>query len=584
MVVYVALTAYRRLYMLSDELINCFKDTFQISIYTRVSYNTNYSIKSNKVYMEGFVSTQKRKEEHAVINICSGTTFSIVRNYLQYGRVAVLNFANPVIPGGGVGNGAMAQEECLCRSSNLYACISASNVYEEYYGYHRNLKNYFYSDRLIYTKDVTVFKNDNIVPQIMPQEYWFSVDVITCSAPFIGKRKYTNKKVLKEIFKGRIKNIFEAAIDNEVDVLVLGAFGCGAFKNPPQVVAEAFYDVIIENEYDKRFKYIVFAIKSTNNDNPYESCPNIFAFEKKFFGDSANSGLDVHIKSEEFGKLRWIDNYSLSRIYGTVELPNGRILRGENEFGTYFKWRERNKYFGRQFSILGDSISTLGGYNPNGYKVFYYGDNSTKSNVAEFKDTWWGRVIDFFDGELLVNNSWSGSRVTKLVGNEGLFPSGCSDERTSALHINSVKPDVIIIYLGINDWAFGVRTGIETKLLTDIDSELFEAAYRVMLKKIKLNYPDSEVWCCTLSETYMSSKPDFRFPHKYAGIHIEDFNDIIRNIVYESNCKLIDLYNMRKPYDSIDGIHPNKQGMQTIAGLVCYSMADTEGRTILLPN
>ena len=111
-----------------------------------------------------------------------------------------------------------------------------------------------------------------------------------------------------------------------------------------------------------------------------------------------------------------------------------------------------------------------------------------------------------------------------------------------------------------------------------------DRAYRVMLKKIKLNYPDSEVWCCTLSETYMSSKPDFRFPHKYAGIHIEDFNDIIRNIVYESNCKLIDLYNMRKPYDSIDGIHPNKQGMQTIAGLVCYSMADTEGRTILLPN
>ena len=90
--------------MLNDELINCFKDTFQISIYTSVSYNTNYSIKSNKVYMEGFVSTQKRKEEHAVINICSGTTFGTVRNYLQYGRGAVLNFANPVIPGGGVCN------------------------------------------------------------------------------------------------------------------------------------------------------------------------------------------------------------------------------------------------------------------------------------------------------------------------------------------------------------------------------------------------------------------------------------------------------------------------------------------------
>ena len=63
----------------------------------------------------------------------------------------------------------------------------------------------------------------------------------------------------------------------------------------------------------------------------------------------------------------------------------------------------------------------------------------------QMEDTWWDKVIGFFGGELLVNNSWSGSRVTKLPSSTTLFPSGCSDERTSALHINDVKPDVIIV-------------------------------------------------------------------------------------------------------------------------------------------
>ena len=67
------------------------------------------------------------------------------------------------------------------------------------------------------------------------------------------------------------------------------------------------------------------------------------------------------------------------------------------------------------------------------------------------KDTWWGKVIDYFGGELLVNNSWSGCRVTKLPNSNMLFPSGCSDERTGDLHINGIMPDVIIIYLGFND-------------------------------------------------------------------------------------------------------------------------------------
>ena len=99
----------------------------------------------------------------------------------------------------------------------------------------------------------------------MPKNEWFNVDIITCAAPYIAKHKYTNKTALKELFKDRIKNIFEAAIDNDVEVIILGAFGCGAFKNPTEVVAKAFHEMIEENNYGNYFEKIVFAIPKGNN-------------------------------------------------------------------------------------------------------------------------------------------------------------------------------------------------------------------------------------------------------------------------------------------------------------------------------
>ncbi len=224
-------------------------------------------------------------------------------------------------------------------------------------------------------------------------------------------------------------------------------------------------------------------------------------------------------------------------------------------------------YCGKKFSIVGDSISTLEGYNPKDYKVFYAEDTCIISGVRELQDTWWGKVITFFGGELLVNNSWSGSRVTKLPNKDKLFPSGCSDERTSRLNINNDNPDVIIVYLGTNDWAYGVQVKQETYLLEEdmYDYEVFEIAYESMIKKIKYNYPGSEIWCCTLSETYMKNDDRFKFPYKYAGNHIEEYNDVICKITQHEKCKLVDLYSNHMPYDSIDGSHPTADGMMTIA-------------------
>lgn len=284
--------------------------------------------------------------------------------------------------------------------------------------------------------------------------------------------------------------------------------------------------------------------------------------------------------SSEWCKERMESGDSMD-IYSDVILLGSRVLKAEPEFLKYYEWKEKNPYKNKQFSILGDSISTLAGYNPRGYKVFYGGEKSEQSGVKVMNDTWWGKVIDYFGGELLVNNSWSGSRVTKLPSNEALFPSGCSDERTSSLHIGNIKPDVIIVYLGTNDWAFGVKTGNDTRILGEDDNELFLWAYERMLRKLRNNYPDSEIWCCTLCETYVSARPNFKFPHKYAGIHIEEFNEIIRDVVRCNGCRLVDLYSYKMAYDSIDGSHPNNEGMNTIATMIINSMLGTDADQFL---
>ena len=223
--------------MNKNELISCFQDTLKRAHSGSLNEKTAESCRTNKIYKEGFVSNVPRRNEHSGVIVECGTTFAAAMKYLHIGKTVVLNFANPENPGGGVQYGAMAQEECLCRSSNLYPCLCDANVFYDYYEYHRNLKNTFYSDRLIYTKKITVFKDDNDIPQILPEYMWFTVDVITCAAPYIAKRKYTNSTALLLLFKSRIRNIFEAARDNNADVIILGAFGCGAFKNPPLIVA-----------------------------------------------------------------------------------------------------------------------------------------------------------------------------------------------------------------------------------------------------------------------------------------------------------------------------------------------------------
>jgi len=103
-------------------LIDCFDDTMAKSLSGRLRGKTSRAVRSCRVYKESFTAKRRKlTRTKADIIVEKNTSFAAASKYLEHGRTAVLNFANPVQAGGGVGRGAMAQEECLCRSSNLYA-------------------------------------------------------------------------------------------------------------------------------------------------------------------------------------------------------------------------------------------------------------------------------------------------------------------------------------------------------------------------------------------------------------------------------------------------------------------------------
>lgn len=274
--------------------IEVFNDTQKIisSNYSLMRATEN-AISNTYVIDEGFVSAKKTHFDACKVAFEENLTLISAFRYIDAGKkTAVLNFANPIEPGGGVLRGANAQEEYLCRASNLYNCLKSKNA-NAYYAYHNFIleKNQFNSmflasDKIVYSPNITVFKVDeyyfpqsekDTVTQIYTNK-WRKLDVITCAAPFFSGSGYILPDGdLYHLFKRRIKNIFESAIENDIESLILGAFGCGAFHNPPMVVAKAFQDTLIEDRYKDAFSHVVFAVKRNGS-----FCENIEAFENCF--------------------------------------------------------------------------------------------------------------------------------------------------------------------------------------------------------------------------------------------------------------------------------------------------------------
>jgi len=229
------------------------------------------SVKASKKGQELILETdtvevpEKKKYAQAAQLIVSGKrTFEAAAGYKDY-KVCVHNFASATNPGGGVVRGATAQEECLCRCSGLYVCLSDEKMRREFYQPHRDAHDPLYNGDIIYTPDVLVFKSDTSKPELLPKGERYSADVITCAAPNLRTTpiRISDKKLL-EIHEKRLRRILDAALVHGAEAIVLGAFGCGAFLNDPEVAARAAKTVIAEYMY--AFRAIEFAVYCSPRD------------------------------------------------------------------------------------------------------------------------------------------------------------------------------------------------------------------------------------------------------------------------------------------------------------------------------
>lgn len=203
------------------------------------------------------------------IELTNETTTQAAQRLLSLNKdnVVILNFASGCNPGGSYLDGSTAQEENLCRKSGLYSCLKTKP-----YFYNENIEcsikgDNFYTDNIIYSPDVPFFRDEDNKLISAP----YNLSVITSPAPNLRNQNEDDidKERLLKVIKERISRILKIAALNNHKKIVLGAWGCGAFRNDPKMVAEAFKSSLSENSF---FEHVCFAICSQDEDNVNLKC------------------------------------------------------------------------------------------------------------------------------------------------------------------------------------------------------------------------------------------------------------------------------------------------------------------------
>ena len=268
-------------YVTRDEMVTVFRDTEE---FCKTDENLKQSI-SDSIKWTAFYGAQdypplpERRFKKTTISVVKRRTLDaaigLQRRYLEL-RIAVHNFASASNPGGGVRYGSRAQEEALCRCSTLYPVLNTEANWKNFYSVNRERKNPLHDDACIYTPEITVCKSDIDKPTRLPRDKWDLVDVITIAAPNLRERpnnannpgndtpvRITDEELFA-LHETRLRHMFTVLAHHNADIFVTGAFGCGAFQNNPEVVAQAYKKIL--PEFDGYFKEVVFAIYCRANE------------------------------------------------------------------------------------------------------------------------------------------------------------------------------------------------------------------------------------------------------------------------------------------------------------------------------
>lgn len=219
------------------------------------------SVNRSKIYTNAteFDEAKQKTKTEPIEQIVERTdSVSAVKKYYKQGKIAVLNFASFKHPGGGFITGSMAQEESLCHESILYNVI-ADEYFSHFYSYNnQHLNRGMYHNRAIYSPDVLFTNSDNSIGAF--------ADVITCACPNYSRYIRMNVKPREnyEALKSRIEFIKKILVDNDVEIAILGAYGCGVFCQKPEHVALLFKDTF-NSGYTNNIKKVVYAIPGGAN-------------------------------------------------------------------------------------------------------------------------------------------------------------------------------------------------------------------------------------------------------------------------------------------------------------------------------
>ena len=228
------------------------------------------------------VNVTAELEEGTAIEVMNETTLHAAqRKYHQYpeDHTLALNFASARNPGGGFLTGAQAQEESLARASGLYSCIEQM---DEMYKFNQTNRSMFYSDYLIYSPAIPVFRDEK--DKFLDDHYPLSI----ISAPAVNAGEVLRwvkpddiDDVQAEIDKTmarRIKNVLTVAAAHNSSILILGAWGCGVFRNDPKLIARLFSQHLVTGDFKNTFKAVVFAISDrSRNKNVLRAFQDEFA-------------------------------------------------------------------------------------------------------------------------------------------------------------------------------------------------------------------------------------------------------------------------------------------------------------------
>ena len=215
--------------------------------------------------------------------------------------ILVLNLANATHPGGGVRNGATAQEEDLCRKSSLLISLEGPQA-APYYEYNRALNTHMGSDAVVIHPQVEIIKDErgNLLEDTV------IVAVMTCAAPNLiyGKEGMSQAELAdyKKLMYTRITGMLKVAAHLGYRRLVLGAFGCGAFHNDARIVSDLFYQALKEFDYDGMkendcFRRIDFAVMDHSEDQyNYNEFSRNFAH---FYRDEGQADIDEALQARQ---------------------------------------------------------------------------------------------------------------------------------------------------------------------------------------------------------------------------------------------------------------------------------------------